>query len=72
MLTGCIVGIVDVVDCVEWHDSDWFNGPFGWVLANPRVLKPCPCKGKLGLFEFDYPYLLEETDPIPLLFEISG
>ena len=49
--TGGIVGIVDVVDCVEKHQSRWFNkGNFGWVLANPRRLKFRPCKGALGLF----------------------
>jgi hypothetical protein len=49
--TGGIVGIVDVVDCVEKHQSRWFiNGNFGWVLANPRRLIFRPCKGALGLF----------------------
>jgi hypothetical protein len=49
--TGGIVGIVDVVDCVEHHKSRWFNkGNFGWVLANPRRLSFRPCKGALGLF----------------------
>jgi hypothetical protein len=49
--TGGIVGIVDVVDCVERHKSRWFNkGNFGWVLANPRRLIFRPCKGALGLF----------------------
>jgi hypothetical protein len=49
--TGGIVGIVDVVDCVEHHKSRWFNkGNFGWVMANPRRLNFRPCKGALGLF----------------------
>jgi hypothetical protein len=49
--TGGIVGIVDLVDCVEHHESRWFNkGGFGWVLTNPRRLNFCPCKGALGLF----------------------
>lgn len=49
--TGGIVGIVDVVDCVEHHKSPWFNKDnFGWVLANPRRLNFRPCKGALGLF----------------------
>ena len=34
--TGGIVGIVDVVDCVEHRKSRWFiKGNFGWLLANP-------------------------------------
>jgi hypothetical protein len=49
--TGGIVGIVDVINCVEHHKSRWFNkGNFGWVLANPRRLNFRPCKGALGLF----------------------
>ena len=49
--TGGIVGMVDVVDCVEDHESKWFNkGNFGWVLTNPRRLTFRHCKGALGLF----------------------
>jgi hypothetical protein len=49
--TGGIIGIVEVVDCVESHASRWFQeGSFGWVLANPRRLIFRPCKGALGLF----------------------
>ena len=50
LYTGGIVGVVDVIDCVQSHKSKWFKGPFGWVLANPRRLKFRPCKGALGLF----------------------
>ena len=51
---GGIVGVVDVIDCVESHKSKWFNGPFGWVLANPRCLRFRQCKGALGLFQPEY------------------
>jgi hypothetical protein len=44
------IGIVDVVDCVKQHRSKWFEGPFGWVLANARPIEPMPVKGRLGLF----------------------
>jgi hypothetical protein len=54
MDTGGIVGVVDVIDCVESHKSKWFNGPFGWVLANPRCLRFRQCKGALGLFQPEY------------------
>jgi len=47
---GGIVGVIDVIDCVESHRSKWFNGLFGWVLANPRSLKFRLCNGALGLF----------------------
>jgi hypothetical protein len=49
--TGGILGVVDVIDCVESHKSKWFNkGNFGWVLTNPHRLIFRPCKGALGLF----------------------
>jgi hypothetical protein len=54
MDTGGIVGVVDVIDCVESHKSKWFNGPFCWVLANPRCLRFRRCKGALGLFRPEY------------------
>jgi hypothetical protein len=49
---GGIVGIVDVIDCVESHKSKWFEKEnFAWVLANPRRLKLRPCKGAVGIFQ---------------------
>lgn len=48
---GCIVGTVDIVDCVSKSDSPWFFGRYGFVLANPVAFeKPIPCKGALGFF----------------------
>jgi ASCH domain len=53
--TGGIVGVVDVIDCIESHKSKWFEkGNFGWVMANPRRLKFRRCKGALGLFRPKY------------------
>jgi len=55
--TGGIIGVVDVVGCVERHESKWFEkGKFGWVLANPRRLKFRPRKGAVRLFR---PKMLE-------------
>jgi hypothetical protein len=49
---GCVVGLVDIVDCVSYYTSDWFQGDYGFVLANPRTLvKPIYCKGALGLWD---------------------
>lgn len=49
---GCIIGEVDIVSCVTSSDSPWFEGPYGFVLANPQLYeKPTPCKGKLGFFQ---------------------
>jgi hypothetical protein len=47
---GGIVGMVDMIDCVESHKSRWFKGPFGYVLANPRFPSFRPCPGQVGLF----------------------
>ncbi len=51
--TGGIVGYVELVDCVTSHPSGWFNGPYGFVLANARPLPFYALKGRLGLFEVD-------------------
>jgi len=48
---GALIGTVDIVDCVESSDSEWFSGPFGRVLRNPREFKrPIPYKGAVGTF----------------------
>lgn len=61
---GAIVGEVDIVDCVKASDSPWFQGPYGFVLANPvAYAEPIPCRGRLGFFEPDLittPRLLEQ------------
>ena len=48
--TGGIVGIADLVDCVERSDSPWFFGPYGFVLRNARPVPYVPCMGQLRLF----------------------
>jgi hypothetical protein len=49
--TGVILGVVDMVDCVEASDSRWWMGPYGYVLANPRPFAtPIPAKGALGFW----------------------
>lgn len=48
---GALVGVVDLVDCVRESASPWFEGPFGFVLANPRPLKPIICTGAMQFFE---------------------
>lgn len=48
---GCIIGKVDMVDCMADHPSKWFAGPFGYVFKNPVLFKtPIPYKGQLGIF----------------------
>ena len=48
---GGIVGMVEIVDCVDRHSSRWFEGPYGFVLRNPRTLPFTPCAGHLGFYE---------------------
>ncbi len=49
---GCIVGSVEIVDCVRDHPSAFFVGEFGFVLRNPIPLaNPIPLKGALGFFD---------------------
>lgn len=48
---GGIIGICDVVDCVEDHDNHWFEGPFGWLLENASPLPFIPLKGQLSIFD---------------------
>ena len=58
---GVILGVVDVVDCVEE-----VYGGYAFVLANPRWLRePITMKGKLGLFDVDIPpHLLEQPQVV--------
>jgi hypothetical protein len=50
---SAVIGLVDIVDCVTSSSSPWFEGPFGFVLANPRALQPIPCRGALQIFDLD-------------------
>ena len=50
---GAIIGMVDVVGCVQVDEvagQPFAWGPYCWLLANARPLKPYPCKGRLGLW----------------------
>jgi hypothetical protein len=54
---GKIIGMVDLVDCVtddeatnQLGDNPHINGPWCFLLANPRVLKePIPWSGQFGI-----------------------
>ena len=50
--SGGIIGVVDLVDCVEDYDSCWaFLGEHHWVLENPEPLPFVPMKGELYMFD---------------------
>jgi len=51
LLRGVIIGIVDLIGCVKYSRSNWFEGPYGFVVANPRALPFIPMKGQLGLIK---------------------
>jgi len=49
---GCIMGSVEIVDCVTVSPSPWFTGPYGLVLRHPIAFTvPVAYKGALGLFK---------------------
>lgn len=52
-LTGGIIGSVNMVDCVSTHSSEFFFGPFGYVLENPQKCELIPWKGKQGVMNID-------------------
>jgi len=51
MQRGGVVGMVDVVDCVTKSTSPWFEGPYGYVLSNPKPLPFTKWSGQLGFFD---------------------
>ena len=48
---GAIVGRVDLVDVVTQSDSPWFEGPNGFILRNPEIIKPIPYRGREKFFD---------------------
>jgi len=53
---GKIIGEVDIVDCVTESESPWFEGPFGFVLANPVAYpRTIPYRGRPRFFDVELP-----------------
>lgn len=50
--TGGIVGVAEIVDCVDQSDDPWFVGEFGFVLRNARPVNFIPVRGALGFFNW--------------------
>lgn len=49
---GAIVGIVEMVDCVDRSESKWFFGPWGFEFDNAQEFKkPIPWRGQVKLFD---------------------
>lgn len=49
---GGIIGVAEIVDCVEASTSPWFMGRYGFVLANVRPVPFIPVRGALGFFDW--------------------
>jgi len=49
---GGIIGVAEIVDCVEASPSPWFFGRYGFVLSNIRPVEFIPVKGALGFFKW--------------------
>ncbi len=48
---GAIIGVVDLVDCVQDSGSEWATpGQWHWCLRGPVALPAFSCSGKLGLW----------------------
>lgn len=59
---GCILGQVDMVDCVESYQSPWFTGRYGHVYEHPiEFLDPIPYRGMSGLFSVSDEVLREKV-----------
>lgn len=50
-LRGGVMGTVELIDVVTESRSPWFTGPFGFKLANPRIVPFQMWWGKLGFFD---------------------
>lgn len=73
---GCAVAIAEVIDCRPMTKRDEvaaqcevYPNAFAWVLANVRPITPFPVKGRLGLYEVEFP---QRTDSRMPLFEREG
>jgi hypothetical protein len=50
-MVGGIVGEAVITDCVKEHPSEFFFGPYGFVLEQPKAFRQIiPFGGRLGFF----------------------
>lgn len=59
---GGIVGGVEIVDCVKQHSSEWFEGPYGFVLQNPQKFAFAKWKGQLNFFNVNVDEVFTEEN----------
>ncbi len=66
-VTGGIIGYTEIVDCVTRHSSRFFEGPYGFVLANSqRFPQPIPWRGELGIFAVPAGIIRERDYEFPI------
>ena len=64
---GAIIGFTEIIDCVTRHPSRFFQGPYGFVLANSqRFPKPIPSRGQLGIFGVPAAIIRARSYEIPI------
>lgn len=49
---GGIIGVAEIVDCIQASASPWFFGRYGFALLNARPVPFIPVKGALGFFDW--------------------
>ena len=64
---GAIIGHVDLVDVITQSPSPWFEGPYGFVLANPSIIRPVPALGRLRIYNAPQALVIE---PLPGVSEV--
>lgn len=47
---GGFVGIAELTGCVSEHPSEFFTGPYGWLVEKARPIRFQPYPGQLGWF----------------------
>jgi len=58
---GALIGMVDMIDCVDQYQSKWFFGSWGFVFENAQIFQnPIPYSGHLKLFDVPE-FLLKEN-----------
>lgn len=48
---GGIVGLAQLIGCVQKHPSAWFTGPYAFVFYAARPLPFVPLRGQLSFFD---------------------
>lgn len=48
---GGIIGEAEIVNCVRASFSEWFFGPYGFLIKDAKPLPFQPYKGQLGFFD---------------------